>query len=134
MSWNLNSPAEAHYWRPCPDPDNFHHPSQLFSKVVDGSEIKKWLEGREEAPAESDVCNDKKPPFNHLLEILDGKKKRVTNHKRKQKNEVVVEGKGKEKAQSSRQERVARRRLALKNIIKMMTSKCNGFNHPQLYN
>ena len=70
----------------------------MFPKVVDGSEIKKWLEGGEETPAESDVWDDKKPPFNHLLEILDGKKKRVTNHKMKQKNEVVVEGKGKEKA------------------------------------
>jgi hypothetical protein len=34
----------------------------------------------------------------NLKEILDGKKKKVTNHKRKQKNEeVVVERKGKEK-------------------------------------
>jgi len=77
----------------------FHRPHQLFPKVVDGSQMEKWLEGGEDAPADSDVWGDKKPSFNHLKEILDGKNKKVTNHKRKQKNEeVVVEGKGKEKA------------------------------------
>jgi len=78
----------------------FHCPSQLFPKLVDGSEIKKWLEDGEEAPAQSDVWGDKKPSFKNLKEILDGKKKKVTNHKRKQQNEVVVEGKGKEKAKA----------------------------------
>ena len=77
----------------------FHRPHQLFPKVVDGSEMQKWLKGGEEAPAESDVWGDKKPSFKNLIEILDGKKKKVTSHKRKQKDEaVVVKGKGKEKA------------------------------------
>ena len=76
----------------------FHRPSQLFPKVVEGSEMEKWLEGGEDAPEDSDVWGGKKPSFKNLKEILDGKKKKVTNHKRKQKNEeVVVEGKGKEK-------------------------------------
>ena len=76
----------------------FHCPSQLFPKVVEGSEMEKWLEGGEDAPEDSNVWGDKKPSFQNLKEILDGKKKKVTNHKRKQKNEeVVVERKGKEK-------------------------------------
>ena len=76
----------------------FHHPHQLFPKVVDGSEMQKWLKGGEEAPAESDVWGDKKPSFKNLIEILDSKKRKVTSHKRKQKNEADVKGKGKEKA------------------------------------
>jgi hypothetical protein len=81
----------------------FHHPNKLFPKVVDGSEMQKWLKGGEEAPKESDVWGDKKPSFKNLKEILDGKKKKVTNHKKKQKNEdVVVEGKGKEKAKAKK--------------------------------
>ena len=79
-------------------------------KVVHGSEMEKWLEGGEEAPAEIDVWGDKKPSFKSLKEILDfhassDKKKKVTKGKRKQKNEpasnseeVIVKGKGKEKA------------------------------------
>src|SRR5258705_55177 len=63
-----------------------HRPHQLFPKVVDGSEMQKWLKGGEEAPAESDVWGDKKPSFKNLNEILDGKKKKVTSHKRKQKD------------------------------------------------
>jgi hypothetical protein len=83
----------------------FHRPSQLFPKVADGSEMMKWLEGGEGAPAESDVWGDKKPTFKNLKEILDGKKKKVTTHKRKQKNEeVVVEGKSKEKAKAKKAE------------------------------
>src|ERR1700676_1831311 len=65
----------------------FHHPSQLFPKVVEGSEMEKWLEGGEDAPEDSDVWGGKKPSFKNLKEILDGKKQKVTNHKRKQKNE-----------------------------------------------
>ena len=80
----------------------FHRPAQLFPKVVKGSELKKWLEGGEDAPAESDVWGDIKPSFKNLEDMLDGKKKKVTNHKRKQKNEVVVEGKGKEKAKTKK--------------------------------
>jgi len=88
----------------------FNRPCQLFPKVVHGSEMEKWLEGGEEAPAEIDVWGDKKPSFKSLKEILDfhassDKKKKVTKGKRKQKNEpasnseeVIVKGKGKEKA------------------------------------
>src|SRR5882762_461671 len=80
----------------------FHCPHQLFPKIVDGSEMKKWLEGGEEAPAESDVWGDKKPSFKNLKEILDSKKRKVTSHKRKQKNEADVKGKGKEKAKAKK--------------------------------
>jgi hypothetical protein len=81
----------------------FHRPSKLFPKVADGSEMQKWLEGEKDAPAESDVWGDKNPSFKNLEEILDGKKKKVTSHKRKQKNEVVVvQGKGKEKAKAKK--------------------------------
>jgi hypothetical protein len=84
----------------------FHRPHQLFPKVVDGSEMQKWLEDGEEAPAQSDVWGDKKPSFKNLLEILDSKKKKVTSHKRKQKNEaVVVKGKGQEKAKAKKAEK-----------------------------
>ena len=78
----------------------FHRPSKLFPKVVDGSQMQRWLEGGEDAPAESDVWGDKNPSFKNLEEILDGKKK-VTSHKRKQKDVVVVQGKGKEKAKKA---------------------------------
>src|SRR5882762_7771032 len=80
----------------------FHRPHQLFPKVVDGSEMQKWLKGGEEAPAESDVWGDKKPSFKNLKEILDSKKRKVTSHKRKQKNEADVKGKGKEKAKAKK--------------------------------
>ena len=83
----------------------FHRLSQLFPKVVEGSEMEKWLEGGKDAHADSDVWGDKKPSFKNLKEILDGKKKKVTNHKRKQKNDdVVVKGKGKEKAKAKQAE------------------------------
>ena len=80
----------------------FHRPHQLFPKIVDGSKMQQWLEGGEEAPAESDVWGDKRPSFKNLLEIL--KKKKETSHKRKQKNEavVVVKEKGKEKAKAKK--------------------------------
>ena len=65
--------------------------------------MQKWLEGGEDAPAESDVWGDKKPSFKNLEEILDSKKKKVTSHQRKHKNVVVVvQGKGKEKAKAKK--------------------------------
>ena len=54
----------------------FHRLSQLFPKVVEGSEMEKWLEGGEDAPEDSDVWGDKKPSFKNLKEILGGKKKK----------------------------------------------------------
>ena len=81
----------------------FHRPNKLFPRVVDGSDMQKWLEGGEDAPAQSDVWGDKKPSFKSLEEILDSKKKKVTSHKRKQKNDdVVVQVKGKEKAKAKK--------------------------------
>ena len=64
--------------------------------------MQQWLEGGEEAPAESDVWGDKRPSFKNLLEIL--KKTKATSHKRQQKNEavVVVKEKGKEKAKAKK--------------------------------
>jgi hypothetical protein len=82
----------------------FHHHGKLFPKVVNGSDLEKWLQGGEEAPEQSSVWGDKNPSFKNLEEILGSKKKKVTNHKRKQKNDVVVEGKGKEKAKDKKQE------------------------------
>ena len=54
-------------------------------------------------------------PVKNLKEILDGKKKKVTNHKRKQKNEeVVVEGKGKEKAKAKKAEEGSKKKAGSK--------------------
>lgn len=81
----------------------FHRPSKLFPKVANGSEMQKWLKGGKDTFAESDVWGDKNPSFKNLEEILDGKKKKVTSHKRKQKNVVVVvQGNGKEKAKAKK--------------------------------
>jgi hypothetical protein len=86
----------------------FNRPRQLFPKVDQVPEMKKWLEGDKDALPQSDVWGDKKPTFKSLKEILDshtssGKKKKVAKVKGKQplpNSEVVVKGKGKEKAEA----------------------------------
>jgi len=54
----------------------FHCPHQLFPKVVDGSEMQKWLEGGEEAPTESDVWGDTSHPSRISLRFLTVRRKR----------------------------------------------------------
>ena len=112
----------------------FNRPHKLFPRVVDVPEMRKWLEGRKDAPEQSEVWGDKKPSFKNLKEILDshtssGKKKKVTNEKKKQKDEPtpdseeeVVKGKEKGKAKA-KAGGVARRKLAPANLVRMMTSK-----------
>jgi hypothetical protein len=82
----------------------FNRPRLLFPKVeLELPDMMKWLEGGEDAPAQSVVWGDKEPSFKNLKEILEsqtsGKKKKVTRERKKQpsKSEVVVKGKGKEK-------------------------------------
>ena len=83
----------------------FNRPRLLFPKVeLALPEMKKWLNGGEDAPAQNVVWGDKLPSFKNLKEILDfhtsGKKKKVTREKGKQqpsKSEVVVKGKDKKK-------------------------------------
>jgi len=54
----------------------FHRPHQLFPKVVDGSEMQKWLEGGEEAPAESNVWGDTSHPSRISFRFLTVRRKR----------------------------------------------------------
>ena len=88
----------------------FNHPCLLFPKVeLALPEMKKWLEGGEDAPEQNVVWGDKQPTFKNLKEILDfhtsGKKKKVTRERKQQpsKSEVVVKGKdkGKDKAKKA---------------------------------
>jgi hypothetical protein len=81
----------------------FNRPRLLFPKVeLALPEMKKWLEGKKDAPEQNVVWGDKEPSFKNLKEILDshtsGKKKKVTRAKQQpSKSEVVVKEKAKKK-------------------------------------
>ena len=89
----------------------FNCPHLLFPKVeLALPEMKKCLEGGEDAPEQNVVWGDKQPTFKNLKEILDfhtsGKKKKVTRERKQQpsKSEVVVvkgKDKGKDKAKKA---------------------------------
>jgi hypothetical protein len=88
----------------------FNRPRNLFPKVeLALPEMKKWLEGGEDAPEQNVVWGDKEPSFKNLKDILDfhtsAKKKKVTREKGKQqssKAEVVVKGKDKNKGKAKK--------------------------------
>jgi hypothetical protein len=82
----------------------FHRPDKLFPRVVEGSEMEKWLEDGEDVPEQSVVWGDKKPSFKNLKVILDSKK-----------NEAVdVKGKGQEKPKAKKAEGGSKKKAGTK--------------------
>jgi len=131
-SWYLDLPNKAH----CSDiaevfmsrSGYFNRPRLLFPKL--NLNYQRWWNGwsGEDAPATKCCLGDKEPSFKNLKEILESqnlvRRKRWSERGRRDLRnlKLLLKGRAKRRAKPRRQGRIARGRLAPRNLI-MMTSK-----------